>query len=164
MGDIKKILLHIGCGDRYHKGFINSDKDNVWPDSGIPKKVDMIMDITARWPYENESIDGIISMVVFQCLTWIDLFYVFKQSYRVLKKGGVMRFGVVLEETNQPLRRFLYGHNIQIFNFELFRSVLIDRIGYKSIKLCNYQETLIPEFKAVDFRQNRGTSFIEVIK
>ena len=163
MGDISKVLLHIGCGNRYHRGFINSDKDVVFPDSNS-KKLDTVMDITKPWPYENESVDGIVSMVVFQCLNWVELYFALQESYRVLKKGGVMRFGVVLEETNQPLRRFLFGANIQIYNLELFRSVLIDRIGYSSIKLCNYQETAIPEFKRVDCRSNRGTSFVEVVK
>ncbi len=164
MEDIGKVLLHIGCGDRYHPGFVNSDKDTAWPDNGLKKKVDLVMDISKTWPYKDESVDGIVSMVVFQCLVWLDLYFAFQEALRVLKKGGVMRFGVVLEETNQPLRRFLFGHNIQIFNFELFRSVLINRIGFSSIKLCQYRETTVPEFIPVDFRQNRGTSFIEVIK
>ena len=156
-------LLHIGCGNHYHEGFINSDKDDTFPD-GSPKKLDVVMDIAKPWSYEDESIDGIISMVVFQCLNWIELYFAFQESYRVLKKGGVMRFGVVLEETSQPVRKFLFGKNIQVYNFELFRSILISRIGYSSIKLCNYRETTIPEFAKVDCRSARGTSFIEITK
>lgn len=160
---MSKLLLHIGCGNRYYEGFVNSDKDAVWPDGSF-KKVDAIMDIAKPWPYTDESVDGIISMVVFQCLNWIELYPAFQESYRVLKKGGVMRFGVVLEETNQPLRRFLFGRNIQVYNFELFRSVLTGRIGYSSIKLCNYKETAMPEFVPIDSRRDRGTSYIEVTK
>ena len=163
MEDIKKVLLHIGCGTHYHQGFINSDKEDVFP-SGQKKKVDMLMDISKPWPYKDESVDGIISMVALQCLNWVELYFAFEEMYRVLKKGGVMRHGVVLEETKQPLGVFLFGRNIQIYNFELFRSVLIDRIGFSSIKLCKWRETIVSEFRVVDCRHNRGTSYIEVIK
>jgi len=144
------MLIHIGCRNRKYEGFINTDKDE--------------MDITKPWPYESNSVDGIISMQVFQCLTWKELMFTFSESLRVLKKGGVMRMGVSLMETNYRLDEVLYGNNINLFSFDLLKNVLIDRIGYSSIKLCKYRETLIPEFAQVDSRSNRGSSYIEVVK
>ena len=146
-----KKLLHIGCGVYRHKGFINTDKDE--------------MDIRQPWPHESGSVDGIVSMCVFQCLTWNDLVYVtFREAHRVLKTGGVMRMGVVLEETNYRLDKVLYGANINLFSYDLLKSVLLNRIGFSSVKLCKHRQSAIPEFAIVDNRHHKGTSYVEVIK
>lgn len=144
-----KVLLHIGCGKRRYEDLINTDKNE--------------MDIAKPWPHQDGSVDGIVSMCVFQCLFWKDLVFVFKESYRVLKKGGVMRMGVVLVESNYP-DLFLYGDNLLLFSFDLLKNILVDRTGYSSIKLCKWRETAIPEFIPVDSRHDWGTSYIEVIK
>lgn len=144
-------FLHIGCGKRRHRGFVNTDKDE--------------MDISKSWPYENESVDGIVSMQVFQQLAWRDLVVAFRESYRVLKTGGVMRFGTVLVESNKPLDYILGWNNINLFSFDLLKRVLKGRIGYSDVKICEYQETTVPKFKQVDNRSiDKGTFFIECIK
>jgi ubiquinone/menaquinone biosynthesis C-methylase UbiE len=144
------MILHIGCGKRKHEGFVNTDKEE--------------MDISKPWPYEDESVDGIISMQVFQQLTWRELIIALKESYRVLKKGGVMRFGTVLLDSGRPLDFLLGWKNIILFNYSILRDVLVDHIGYNSIRLCGYQDTSIPEFKKVDNRRDRGSSYVEVVK
>src|SRR3990167_7423640 len=98
-------LLHVGCGNRRIAGFINTDKKQ--------------MDITQPWPYDNESVDGIVSMQVLQCLTWKELIFAFKEAHSVLKKGGAMRMGVNLVETNYPLEKILYEANINLFIYDL---------------------------------------------
>src|SRR3990167_8491565 len=150
LGNNKMKLLHIGSGNLVHKGFINSDKDE--------------MDITKIWPYANETVDWIISMMVLQCLTWPELIFSLREAYRVLKKGGVMRCGLILVETGIPLGNFLYGKNITLFSFDLLKNILVDRIGFKKIKLCKWRETSVSEFIPVDNRHHRGASYIEVTK
>lgn len=146
-----KTLLHIGCGNQRHQGFINTDKTE--------------MDISKPWPYANESVDGIVSMQVLQQLAWRDLIFALNESYRVLKKGGVMRFGTILVESDKPLDFVLGFKNITLFSFDLLKRVLIDRVGYSSIRICKYRETTVPEFVPVDNRHvGKGTVYIEVIK
>ncbi len=145
-----KTLLHVGCGNQRFEGLINTDLNE--------------MDITKTWLYGGESVDGIVSMQVLQCLTWKQLMFTFREMYRVLKKRGVMRMGVSLVETNYPLYKVLYGANINLFSFDLLKNILIDRIGFSSIKLCKFQETSVPEFVQVDNRHNRGSSYIEAVK
>ncbi len=147
---MSKVLLHIGAGNCRFDGLINTDVDE--------------MDIRKTWLYGAESVGGIVSMQVLQCLTWKELMFTFREMYRVLKKGGVMRMGVSLVETNYPLDRVLYGANINLFSYDLLKNILIDRIGFSSIKLCKFRETAVPEFVPVDNRHNRGSSYIEVIK
>lgn len=143
-------LLHIGCGNRRHGGFINTDKEE--------------MDISKPWKYADNSVDGIISMQVLQQLHWRDLIVALRESYRVLKPGGVMRFGTVLLDTGLPLEFLLGFKNINLFSYDILKRVLIDHIGYSSIRLCKWRETTLKEFIPVDNRHDRGSSYFEVIK
>jgi hypothetical protein len=63
-----KLLLHVGCANRYCEGFVNSDMRTEW--KGKPHKLDLVMDMTEPWPYDDESVDGIVGMHVFQQLDW----------------------------------------------------------------------------------------------
>jgi predicted SAM-dependent methyltransferase len=159
MGNL--VLLHIGCANRYIKGFINSDLRKEW--KGKPFKLDQVMDITIPWPYLDESVDGIISMHLFQQLTWRELVTALRESYRVLVKGGVMRIGVPTIENGKPLNYLLGWKNINLFSYELLDKVLIEHIGFISIRQCKYQESKIPDFVLVDNRQSQ-TMYIEVTK
>jgi ubiquinone/menaquinone biosynthesis C-methylase UbiE len=151
MEDIgNKVLLHIGCGKRRHKGFINTDKKE--------------MDITKTWPWGDESVDGIVSMQVLQQLTWRELLVVISEMKRVLKKGGVMRAGILLVETEEPLDWILGWNNTNLFSFDLLGRVFIDKFGFSSIRLCRYHDSAIPELTRADNRPDRGTFYLEVIK
>jgi predicted SAM-dependent methyltransferase len=156
MGNIDKIFLHIGCGDRRIEGFINSDKNPV---SNLDKK----MDIRYTWPYRDNTVDGIVGISVFQCLTWRELIFAFRESYRVLKKGGVMRIGVPLIENGKPVDYLLGWNNINLFSYELLDKVLIKHIGYLECRLCNYCETSITELAQGDNRPEQ-IFYIEVRK
>ena len=142
-------LLHIGCGNRRHEGFINTDKDE--------------MDITKPWPHEDDSVDGIVSIAVIQCLNWEELIFAFQEAFRVLKPGGVMRIGCMLVETNWP-NLYLYGNNINLFSYDLLHNILVNRVGFTWMRPCRYKEVSILEFADVDYRQNKGLSYVEVVK
>lgn len=145
-----KKLLHIGCGNKRYDGMDNLTQEEL--------------DIAKPWPYKTGSIDGIVSMQVLQQLYWRDLMVAFKEMYRVLKPGGIMRFGTMLVGNNTA-EYALGWKNINLFTFELLKRVLIDEIGFSRISVCNYQETKIEEFKKADDRRNgKGTSYLELIK
>jgi SAM-dependent methyltransferase len=159
-----KVLLHIGCADRYFEGFINSDKYTVSP-KGSSYRLDKVMDIARPWPYDNESVDGIVSMHVLQQLTWRELVIAFREAYRVLKKGGVMRFGCpMIEIVDKDLDYILGWRNINLFSFDLLKRVLVDRIGFSHFRERGYQRSRMPELAQVDNRPDRGTLYFEVVK
>lgn len=144
-----KVFLHIGCGNRRFEGFINSDLTE--------------MDVTKLWPYENESIDGIISMQLFQQLPWKGLLVAFKESFRVLKRSSVMRFGTMLIDDNNP-DYALGWKNVNLFSFNLLKEVL-QYVGYAEVKRSDYKKSIIKEFRKIDNRHiGKGTAYIEAIK
>lgn len=140
-------LLHVGAGNIKHEGLINLKKEDL--------------DISKPWSYETESIDGIVSMQVLQQLNWRDLVVALRESYRVLKKGGVMRFGTLLIE-NEILDYLLGWNNINVFSFDLLTRVL-EEVGFQDIRIRRFRETEQQLFAQVDNRHEHS-SYIECIK
>lgn len=159
-----KILLHIGCGGDYKKGFVNSDKSLIW--KGEKRQLDDVFDLGGPWPYDNEVVDGIVSMHVLQQLTWRELaFCAFPEAKRVLKKGGVMRFGCpMVEIEDKPLEWLLGWNNINLFSEDLLYNVIVKRVGFSSFHEKPFGESSIPLLATVDNRRNRGTRYYECIK
>lgn len=158
-----KKLLHLGAGGRYYEGFINSDMRDGW--KGRKHHQDLVMDVSQPWPYEDNSIDGIVSMHLMQQIQWRGLVIAFREAYRVLKPGGVLRMGCpMVEHTQYDLDYLLGWNNITLFSFDLLYKVLVDRIGFRMMRECGYQDTDIPEFKPIDNRKDRGTKYYECLK
>jgi len=160
---MEKKLLHVGCANRYYKDFINSDLRTSWKDKKF--KLDLVMPLGEPWPYEDESVDGIVGMHVFQQLSWRELLVAFKEAKRVLKKGGVLRMGLPMVEIESRALGYLLGwNNINLFSFDLLKMVLIDRFKFKHIRRRGYRRSRMKEFIKVDNRHDRGTWYVEVVK
>jgi SAM-dependent methyltransferase len=160
MGNL--ILLHIGCANKYHEGFINSDY--VTEHNGVQFKVDEIMDITKPWPYANESVDGIVSMHVLQQIYWRDLIFALQEAKRVLKKGGVMRFGCPMIDIEYwTLHKLLGWKNINLFSVDLLRQVF-KRLGFKKFRQRGWRKSYLHELTYADNREGRATLYFDVIK
>lgn len=78
---IGKKNLHLGCGNKPMKDFINVDYYNK-------TYADDIVDLNKGLPYESNSIDLIYSDNVFEHI--VNLLNLIKECHRVLKKGGVL--------------------------------------------------------------------------
>jgi len=157
------LILHVGCANHYYEGFINSDFRNEW--KGKKFKLDLLMDVTKPWPYKDESVDGIVGMHVFQQIDWRGLIVAFKEAYRVLKKGGVLRMGCPMIELKERKLEYLLGWmNINLFSFDLLKQVLVDRIGFTIFRERGYRRCHLHELAKVDNRPTRGTKYMEAIK
>lgn len=156
-------LLHVGCADKYFDGFINSDMRTHW--KGSKHKLDEVMDMSQPWPYEDNSIDGIVGMHVFQQLYWRDLIFAFKEAYRVLKPGGVLRMGFPMAEmTDKPVEWMLGWNNVNLFSEDLLYSVLVIHLGFDCFVRQKYRDSHMSELAVVDNRPNRCTRYFEAIK
>ena len=84
IGDSKgmdRIRLHLGCGERKRKGWVNIDIDNR-------VKPDIVADAKDLNMFEDKSVDEIECCHLFEHLTYPDAVTALKEWYRVLKKGG----------------------------------------------------------------------------
>jgi len=76
--------LHLGAGENVIEGWLNSDL--------IPKDTKVIfLDITQRFPFENGTFDYVYTEHLIEHISMEKGFFVFKECYRVLKPGGVIR-------------------------------------------------------------------------
>jgi predicted SAM-dependent methyltransferase len=79
--EIKK--LQIGCGSNVLEGWLNTDLK--W-NSNVA-----YLDASKIFPFESNSFDYIYSEHIFEHLTIDQQVIMLKESYRILKKGGIMR-------------------------------------------------------------------------
>lgn len=86
----KKIMLNIGCGTDYKKGWINIDNNS---ESNVDK-LDLNWDLRNPLPFNDGTVDYIFSEHFFEHLTVEEAQPVFKDLMRVLKPGGVMRIAM----------------------------------------------------------------------
>jgi predicted SAM-dependent methyltransferase len=164
MGVQTLTLFNIGCGGDYHEGFVNIDRSVISP-RGKRVKIDLVFELGEKWPYnEKEFVDGIVGMHVLQQLSWRELITCLREAYRVLKKGGGMRFGCPMAEMEEyDLDYLLGGNNINLFNEDLLRMGFI-RIGFGKFHRREFGESALPILATVDNRKDRGTWYFEAIK
>ena len=77
--------LHLGCGRNYLKGWINTDKHKR------DYKLDDVVDVTEKLPYEDSSIDYIFSEHVIEHMDYDCGKFMLKECFRVLKPSGKIR-------------------------------------------------------------------------
>lgn len=75
--------LHLGCGAKPLKGFINCDLHRV------PGATDMVFDLEKSWPFETGSIVSIFSAHTLEHLS--DYEHFFKEAWRVLEDHGLLQ-------------------------------------------------------------------------
>ena len=79
--------LHLGCGEKKIKGFINVDiREDVHPD--------LIDDVCTLLTIKDNSIDLIYACHVLEHLGRHEYMKVLERWYNVLTKGGVLRIAV----------------------------------------------------------------------
>lgn len=81
------IKLHLGCGKRIMKGWVNTDL-------AYTNGVDLQLNFMAPLPFDTESVDMIYSEHVLEHFHRKDAARILKECNRILKKGGRIRVGV----------------------------------------------------------------------
>lgn len=125
---MNKIIKHIGAGPIRIPEMENTDKDqfNIILGSDWEKVAD-------------DSVDAFVAHHVFQEIEWRQLVGVFKQIYRTLKPGGVLRFGVPHIDSRLGVEYLLHWGNINLFSDELLAKVLVE-LGFE-VKRAEYGKT-----------------------
>ena len=93
--------LNLGCGRETKVGFVNIDcyeREN---------KLDVICDLTKRFPFESDSSEYIYAEQLIEHFTWLDGFHFLQECYRCLKYKGVLR--LVLPDYALIFKKYLEG-------------------------------------------------------
>lgn len=153
-------IIHCGCANRYYDGYINCDKMTEW--KGKKYRLDECWNLGEKWPHDVASIDGIVGMAVFQQLQWRELIVCFREAYRVLKVGGILRMGVPLLENGKELEWNLGWNNINLFTYELLERVLL-KVGFSRCRMYNAHQGEMEKLHKLDNRTDHQF-FIEAVK
>lgn len=74
--------LDLGCGHRKREGFLGVDIRQ------FDGKVDIIADLTKKWPWADNSVDEVHCSQFIEHLTWPQRVHFFNELYRVMKKDA----------------------------------------------------------------------------
>lgn len=98
------VIIECGCGESKRMA------DSIAIDIINMDGVDIVADLNKGFPFfDDNSVDGIVSHHFLEHLTSIDLF--FKESYRILKKGG--KFSGTVPHFSNPYFYSDYTHKTQ---------------------------------------------------
>lgn len=78
------VFINFGCGKNYQKGWINIDGENNGD-------INFFLTIDSYLPFENDSVDGVFSEHFVEHIDLATGTHFFKECFRVLKKGSVLR-------------------------------------------------------------------------
>lgn len=118
--------LNLGCGRRTKEGFVNVDiyeREN---------KLDVICDLTKRFPFESNSCEYIYVEHLIEHFEWLDGIQFLHECKRCLKKGGTLR--LVLPNYKKIFCKYLEGDTEFFKIFEKALNV-VDYKYYSSIHL-----------------------------
>lgn len=179
-----KLWLYLGCGHHRMDGFTHIEVNAGKNKSGLP---DIIADITEHIPLPDDSAELIFSRATLEHLTYPELLNCLLESYRLLKKGGVVRMIVpdldkyvrdYLNKVYDPTLKELYGMpndtytetfvaRIMYFDhrynhtFNTMRRAL-EKTGFENVRLVLPGESKIVSASAVlkEAEQKRDLEFI----
>jgi ubiquinone/menaquinone biosynthesis C-methylase UbiE len=180
MSEIKR--LNWGCGSWIVEGWINSDIKN---DHGA----DLVCDIRKGLPLEDESIDYAVGIHVLPEFSVAEMVEILGELRRVLKPGGVMRFGLpdllkaiaayergdhdyflIPDDKGSSigaklvLQLLWYGYSKTVFTAGYIEEALF-QAGFREVHHCSFRETKSPwpEIIDLDNRENESL-FVEATK
>ena len=194
--------LHLGCFDQVYFGWVNTDITPHIFLSRIPGiafllfKIGILesqryeqykqgvfnavkyLNVTKRFPYADATFDYIFSSHLLEHLYPYQTIFCLKETFRVLKKGGVVRIGVpdldkivqnydstypekFLETIFESKQKYKKNKHHWHYN-EISLTKLLKEAGFSKIYCCQFREGQCADVALID---NRPESlFMEAIK
>jgi len=173
--------LNLGCGRNIVQQFDNADTYVL-----RQKKVPYIgLDLTKKFPFDSEIYVGIFCEHTLEHLRFFDVLNCLSESYRILKKGGILRIVVpdldlylsnMIENTKDKefTSRFAttaesissltqsWGHK-STWNFEILKEFLI-YTGFKEVNHMSFKSGLDPELLVDQESRKWESLYVEAIK
>jgi predicted SAM-dependent methyltransferase len=135
--EIKK--MQIGCGSNYLEGWLNTDLN-------YNDKV-AFLDAGAKFPVQSDTFDFTYSEHLFEHLKVEEQLNMLKESFRILKKGGVMRiatpsldflFNLYANPNTIENKRYVNWAVENIPNLKIVNNSIIDIEGHYNYVINNF--------------------------
>lgn len=202
----KSVRLNLGCGLAVTKGWINIDGSLNALVASMPSIVHKIMygltgarqyyseseycrllsdhifihhDLSYGIPFQDNTADYIYSSHFLEHLYKADAINLLRNSYRVLKPGGIIRVSIpdlehaismypgnklqmlndyfFVERGDSHFSRHKYMYDFQML------SLLLQECGFHEVTRCEYRKGLLPDVDVLDNRPD-DSLFVEAIK
>ena len=205
--NLNLVSINLGCGLAVAKGWINVDGSLNALIAVLPKflhqfayrltganryySIDQYChllgdhhfvhhDLAYGIPFKDGVVDFIYSSHFLEHLFYKDAQHLLKESYRVLKAGGIIRISVPdLEyavdlyhsgKKHEMLGNYFfveddasnYARHKYMYDFDLL-SESLSHAGFQNIRRCNYQEGLTPDLEKLDNRPEESL-FVEATR
>ena len=131
MGILSDRNVNLGCGATYLKGWFNVDGNPL-------RKKDLWLDLRRKWPFPNNSINGLIGAHLIEHFFDDELEHFFLEARRILKPGAFIRLEVpslelLVKKYNKDgdaeylnEKAFWQGAHRQIFDYGRLKSLLLE--------------------------------------
>lgn len=118
---------------------------DICREKGFATELSLCDLVAERWPYEGEQFENAIACGVFHFYKELDVF--FKETSRVMKKGGTFSFTVMVSENNL-LQYNDTGSGILIYYHDDFRVIeLLNEYGLGMLKCVTFFGYRTPDKK-----------------
>ena len=105
-------------------------------DKGFAAELSLCDLAAERWPYEDGQFENAIACGIFHFFNELEVF--FKETSRVVKKGGTFSFTVMVSEDNL-LRYTDAGSGVSIYYHDNFRiNELLNKYGFSMLKCITF--------------------------
>ena len=118
------IKLHLGCGRNILDGWINTDSDKSLKRCGY-------LDVTEKFPYEDNSVDYIFSEHMIEHISLQDGKFMLEESFRVLKNDGKIRISTpdlkflieLYNDNKTDLQKKYVDYNVNHPAYDVFTTI-----------------------------------------
>jgi len=120
--------LNIGCGNKYHKDWVNIDMQPASKDV-------MKVDILNKFPFEENTFEVIYSSQVLEHIPFHQVNHFIQECYRVLRPDGIIRIVVtdlenIIQEYLRLLQELRKNRNLQAeANYHWILLELLDQVS-----------------------------------
>ena len=169
--------LQIGCGSNPLNGWLNTD-------ISLKCRYGVYLDAGKTFPMSNASFNYVFSEHLFEHLTYPQAMNMLKESYRILKPGGVIRIATpdlhflmgLYQEPEKPINKQYIEYSAKrggipptpVFMINRFHTAwghkiiydnetlkaLLEQVGFKDVCNCEVGQSIHPALRGVEGHTN----------
>jgi predicted SAM-dependent methyltransferase len=183
-------LLHLGCGGNYLKGFINADYFFLrWLPWRDKSQYDWLLDFRKPMKCPDNHWDGVFSEHTIEHLHPSECYHLFKELYRTMKPGAVLRICVpgldeilegfdskhsdkgqefidkykLISRAHSVFHLTQNNYHLSVWDIGLFQAML-NSVGFRNVEKKSFKEGTDKDLLQDLQEREVGSMYVEAIK